>query len=230
MEQVHSRNSESMLSGGYIGKFKYMLDTDNINDDDASYIYLESLIDSILEKDHVCPNDITNRFNKLNGSGNPFFDGSILFVISPLAFADIFGLHGHDLTDVIISIVSSLVDEETQWLCIEYVHLLHDILWYKINKNDILEILPELDVLESEVICNGDDRNVFFAALWSFIFSDDFKSCYEKASNLKNTNSDIVGVACTIAGLYYGLHGEELEWEAQILKTLGYSENDFLKM
>ncbi len=218
METKVARTSEGMLCGAYVGKIRYFIDPvkdvciyEKPNDSIDNIVVMTAIMDSIFEKEHVCLNDICNRISEIKNTG------SILYAISPLTFADIFGLHHHELDDTIRKIVNVMnQDEKIQSLCVEFIHLLHDILWFKIDKTDILNILPEFDILESEVICSTQEKDIFFAALWSFIFSEDYVSCYEKASNLKDTNSDIVGLACTFAGLYYGVDSIPTDWSEQV--------------
>lgn len=223
---TEARNAQGMLYGAYIGKIKYLMDTvensgiEELDDSTSNINLMTQILNSINTKDHVCPKDICDRISDTK------YTGSILYAISPLAFADIFGLH-HKIDNTIVQIASAVNSlDETNDLCIEYIHLLHDILWFKIDKDEILEILPELDVLESEVVCSDNEQDVFFAALWSFIFSDDYASCYEKAANLKNTNSDIVGLACTFAGLYYGVGSIPTDWAVQVFESCPVDEGD----
>ena len=226
MSDKTARTSEGMLYGAYVGKIKYLMDQGTdispevLDDSTTNLIAMTSIIKSINLKGHVCPNDIRSRIKGFN------VVGSIQYAISPLAFADIFGIPGHELDEVVKQIVGIVNhDEKIQLLCVELIHLLHDILWFKIEREGILEIVPEFDVLESEVVCSESEKDVFFAALWSFIFSDDYVSCYEKAANLKNTNSDITGLACTFAGLYYGVDSIPTDWSEQVFETFGNEED-----
>ena len=222
MLNTNMHSSEDMIYGAYVGKIKYLLDkikndstmsVEYFDDSVCNLVIMNSIIESINDKKHICPKDMCNRIDNLTKSG------SILYAISPLAFADIFGIH-HELDDVIMQITKSFTnDKKTQLLCVEYIHLLHDIIWHKINKNDIIKIIPELDVLESELVCSNSDKDIFFAALWSFVFSNNYKSCYDVASNLKNTNSDISGVAGVFAGLYYGVDSIPYDWVKQVFDS-----------
>lgn len=227
MAKTDMRNSEGMLSGAYVGKIKYLLEKDidfaDIYESMTNITVMTQIIESIHEKNHVCVNDICDRIDLL--SNDKDMVGSVLYAVSPLAFADIFGIN-HELDDVVKQIVSKMnTDEKVQLLCIEFIHLLHDILWFKVDKENIIQILPELDVLESEIVCSTDERDVFFAALWSFIFSDSYVSCFNKAANLENSNSDITGLACTFAGLYYGVDDIPSNWLEKILKTVGIGDD-----
>lgn len=185
MSDETARTAKGMLYGAYVGKIKYLMDQgDDISrefiiDATTNLVFMTRIIESINLKNHVCPNDICNRVDGLK------VFGSVQYSISPLAFVDIFGLHGHELDDVVKQVVEIVNDDEQiQLLCVELIHLLHDILWFKIERDDIPKLIPEFDVLESEVVCSEDEKDIFFAALWSFIFSEDYVSCYEKASNL----------------------------------------------
>lgn len=226
MSYKDAHTAEGMLYGAYVGKIKYLMDQGadisfNVsNDSITNLVFLTRIIDSINRKGHVCPNDICSSNDGLN------VVGSIQYSISPLAFADIFGLDGRKLDDIVKQVVGIVNhDEKTQLLCIELIHLLHDILWFNIDQDGILEIIPEFDILESEVVCSEAEKDVFFAALWSFIFSKNYVNCYEKASTLKNTNSDITGLACTFAGLYYGIDAIPTDWSEQVFETFDNKED-----
>jgi len=226
MSDKNAHTAEGMLYGAYVGKIKYLMDQGTdislevLDDSTTNLVFMTRILESINLKGHVCPNDIRNRIDGFN------IVGSVQYSISPLAFADIFGLHGHELDEVVKQIVGIVNhDEKVQLLCVELIHLLHDILWFKIDRDGILEVVPEFDVLESEVVCSEAEKDVFFAALWSFIFSEDYVSCYEKAANLKNTNSDITGLACTFAGLYYGIDSIPTDWSEQVFETFGNKED-----
>ena len=226
MAITEARNAQGMLYGAYIGKMKYLIDTmenssmEELDDFISNIKLMTQILTSINTKDHVCPKDICDRVS------NTKYTGSILYSISPLAFADIFGCH-YKLGDVVAQVASAAnSSDQIKNLCVEYIYLLHDILWFKIDKDGILEILPELDVLESEVVCSDNEQDVFFAALWSFVFSEDYTSCYENAANLKNTNSDITGLACTFAGLYYGLNSIPTDWAVQVFESYPVDEGD----
>ena len=229
MDNKNAHTAEGMLYGAYVGKLKYLMDQgadmslealDNFYNSTTNLVFMTRIIESINLKEYVCPNDIRSRIDGLK------VDGSVQYSISPLAFADIFGLHGHELDEVVKQIVGiANRDEKIQLLCVELIHLLHDILWFKIDRDGILEVVPEFDVLESEVVCSEAEKDVFFAALWSFIFSEDYVSCYEKAANLENTNSDITGLACTFAGLYYGIDFIPTDWSVQVFNIFGTKED-----
>ena len=226
MSDKNARTAEGMLYGAYVGKIKYLMDQGTdislavLDDSTTNLVFMTRILESINLKGHVCPNDIRSRIDGFN------IIGSVQYSISPLAFADIFGLHGHELDEVVKQVVGIVNhDEKIQLLCVELIHLLHDILWFKIERDEILEVVPEFDVLESEVVCSEDEKDIFFAALWSFIFSEDYVSCYEKAANLKNTNSDITGLACTFAGLYYGIDSIPTDWSEQVFETFGNKED-----
>ena len=226
MNNKNAHTAEGMLYGAYVGKIKYLIDQGAdislkvLDDSTTNLVFMTRILDSINLKGHLCPNDIRSRIEGLN------VIGSVQYAISPLAFADIFGLHGHELDEVVKQIVRIVNrDEKIQLLCVELIHLLHDILWFKIERDGILEVVPEFDVLESEVVCSEAEKDIFFAALWSFIFSEDYVSCYEKAANLENTNSDITGLACTFAGLYYGIDSIPIDWSEQVFEKFGNKDD-----
>lgn len=214
-----SRNAGSMLYGGYIGKLRYLIENgidislEEPDNNTSNMAFQIKILNSINDKGHIIPNDIAMRMADCD------FNGSVMYAMSPLAFADIFGIHAMEIDSIVENIARIVTnDDSIIKLCIEYVHLLHDILWFKIDKEHILEILPELDILESEVSCSFDEKDIFFAGLWSFIFSDNYEDCYEVASNLTNTNSDICGVACTLAGLYDGIQTIPTDWAEQVFE------------
>lgn len=226
MSDKTAHTAEGMLYGAYVGKIKYLMDQgadislEIWDDSTTNLVFMTRILDSINLKGHVLPNDIRSRIEGFN------VIGSVQYAISPLVFADIFGLHRHDLDEIVKQVVGIVNhDEKIQLLCVELIHLLHDILWFKIERDGILEIVPEFDVLESEVVCSEAEKDIFFAALWSFIFSKDYVSCYEKAANLENTNSDITGLACTFAGLYYGIDSIPTDWSEQVFETFGKKED-----
>lgn len=226
MSDMNPHTAEGMLYGAYIGKIKYLIDQGTdvslafLDDSTTNLVFMTHILESINIKGHVCPNDIRSRIDGFN------IVGSVQYSISPLAFADIFGLHGHDLDEVVKQVVGIVNNnEKIQLHCVELIHLLHDILWFKIERDEILEIIPEFDVPESEVVCSELEKDIFFAALWSFIFSTDYTTCYEKAANLENTNSDITGLACTFAGLYYGVDSIPTDWSVQVFEIFGNKED-----
>lgn len=226
MNNKNARTAEGVLYGAYVGKIKYLMDQGTdislefLDDSTTNLVFMTRILESINLKGHVCPNDIRNRMDGLN------VVGSVQYSITPLVFADIFGLHGHELDEVVKQVVGIVNhDEKTQLLCVELIHLLHDILWFKIERDEILEIVPEFDVPESEVVCSETEKDIFFAALWSFIFSTDYTTCYEKAAGLKNTNSDITGLACTFAGLYYSVDSIPTDWSVQVFEAFGNKED-----
>ena len=226
MSNKTAHTAEGMLYGAYVGKIKYLMDQGVdislkvLDDSTTNLVFMTRILESINSKGHVLPNDIRSRIEGFN------VIGSVQYAISPLVFADIFGLYRHDLDEIVKQVVEIVNhDEKIQLLCVELIHLLHDILWFKIERDEILEIVPEFDVLESEVVCSEAEKDVFFAALWSFIFSEDYESCYEKAANLENTNSDITGLACTFAGLYYGIDSIPTDWSEQVFEAFGNKED-----
>ena len=164
---------------------------------------------SIKEKNTIVINDIQERLNNYNDikDTNNLIEvnGGILVTIAPLVFSNIYSLSLIDLDQIVKDTIRTLTDDNSVILCgIEFVHLLHDILFNVFDKDEILKILPGLDISENEVVVSDDIRDVFFSALWSFIFSDDFLSAMHRANSLQGSNAYISMVTGIIAGLYYG--------------------------
>ena len=232
MSATESRDAKSMLYGGYIGKLHYIieqgLDVHAVRNDSHTLNLMTAIINSINKKHIVSPADIYERAKQFSVDLYNF-KGSVVYAVSPLTFADIFGTDGYDLDECIKKIVDFVThDEKIQLLCVEYIHLLHDILWFKIEQQEIIDVLPAIDVLESEVKCSHDEHDIFFAGLWSFVFSKDYVTAYENAAGLKNTNSDICGVACTLAGLYYGVDSIPSDWSERVFTTWSETEEEQL--
>lgn len=222
-----TRDSKGMLYGGYIGNLKTWIDNTGANFDKNEALnnifVMKQIVESICSKTHVCVNDIKSRL--IDEKGMPLFNvtpPSMLFGIAPLAFADIFGMYGHDLDDTVKSIVSIACDDESyKNLCVEYVHLLHDILWFKIDQRSIIDILPELNADEAPKIGEVVDiKTVFNMALWAFLHSYSYVSCYEVATSIENILPYTVGVACTIAGLYYGVESIPTDYFVQVFEEI----------
>ena len=140
-------------------------------------------------------------------------DGSILVYISPLVFMSIFNervVAKERVLKMIVWITHNR--EETFGVVKEYLGLLHDIFYNQITKEQILEILPELDILEDDVVVTKNVKDVFFAALWCMIMSDSYEQACRKATALKNSNDMLVEVTGALSGLYYGLESIPTSW------------------
>ncbi len=141
------------------------------------------------------------------------YDGSILVYISPLVFLRILNQPVFKADRIIKGIISiTHNNDETIGVVTEYLNLLYSIFHNQTTKEQILEILPELDILEDEVVVKTDAKNVFFAALWCFIMSDSYEQACIKAHELENSNHWVVEVTGALAGLYYGVESIPSEW------------------
>ena len=140
-------------------------------------------------------------------------DGSVLVYSSPLIFACLFDDY-HYKTEELIRHFASIThnNKATVDVVVEYTNLLHDIFWQKLTKEDILEILPELDILEDEVPVSSLAKDVFFTALWCFTMTDSYEQACVKASKLDFNIPYIVEVTGAIAGLYYGFESIPTSW------------------
>lgn len=223
-----TRDSKGMLYGGYVGVLKAWIDNagDNFNKDDAllDIFVMKQIVESINNKGHVCVNDIKARLTN-DSTDESLFNVtliSMLFGIAPLAFADIFGLHGHDLDSMVKEIASITCDGESYTnLCVEYVHLLHDILWFKLDKQGIIDILPELNTDEAPKVGEVVDiKTIFNVALWVFLHSNNYADCYELTSTVENILPYTIGIACTLAGLYYGVESIPTDYFVQVFEEI----------
>jgi hypothetical protein len=144
-------------------------------------------------------------------------DGSILVYISPLVFMDLFNeavVDKHRVLKQIVWITHNR--EETFGVVKEYLNLLHDIFYNQITKEQILEILPELDILEDEVPVSTNVKDVFFTALWCLTMTDSYEQACRKAYDLKDSNELIIEITGALAGLYYGVESIPTEWIAEV--------------
>lgn len=166
---------------------------------------------SIKEKNCICLNDITSRLtDKLYADNVEYItilynDASVLTWISPLAFATIYNIDYSDFDSTIEEIVKITHYSLVVKTAIEYVHLLHDILWDRITPNDIVKILPELNIsINSLVIDHNSINDILLASLWCFVHSNDYNSALDKTNNFDKSNDSIRMVTGALAGLYYG--------------------------
>ena len=146
---------------------------------------------------------------KSNGNGS-------LMRIAPLAFCNVNQFSGWTYEEVIedVSAITHAHKISTD-ICKEFVFLLNDVIHKHLDGHHtdyILNILPELDVLESEVSSGSFVKDTFFAALWCFAFTDNFKDCIIKAVNLGGDSDTTASVAGALAGTYYGYDDIPQEW------------------
>ena len=140
-------------------------------------------------------------------------DGSVLVYMSPLVFMSILNEPVVNKEQVLKDLVWTTHDrEETFGVVTEYLNLLHDIFCNLVTKEEILKILPELDILEDEVPISTNAKDVFFTALWCFVMSDSYEQACKKANKLENSNHSIVEVTGALSGLYYGIESIPDEW------------------
>lgn len=200
------RNSKSLIYGNCAGLTHYSGSLELIK-------RFLAVSQSIKNKNHICPSDIQTKLSELNIEiENSFTSAAIVSTVSaaltwvqPLAFSSIYGYSGTDFDTLINQVISAQgLDESESNTIIEYVHLLHDILWNKVTKETILEILPELDILESELPTPHDARDDFFIGLWCFIMTDSYEEAINKVLELSTGNLYIMSVTGSLAGLYYG--------------------------
>lgn len=203
MSNLIHRTPSALIKGAAIG---------NLCSTNPQTVYLNMMFEvcrSIKEKNTIVPSDIQERlsnYNDVNDTNNLIeANGGILVAIAPLVFSNIYSLSLIDLEQITKDTISVLTDDKSIILCgIEFIYLLHDILYNVFSKDKVLKILPGLDISESEVVVSDDSRDVFFSALWSFIFSDDFVSAMQRANSLQGSNAYVSMVTGIIAGLYYG--------------------------
>ena len=139
-------------------------------------------------------------------------EGDVLCWIFPIGFFTAYKHSGHMSENV--SAICSVTHnyEPTKLVCIEYVHLIHDIFWHHVTPEYLLNLLPELDILAGDVRVSRDARDVFFAALWAFAHSTDFCSALNNVQELNPSNNWISCVTGTLAGLYYGIEAMPETW------------------
>lgn len=177
---------------------------------------LASITRTIIDTNKVNLTDIRNGLESILTADqlrNSFNDGDVLIYISPLGFINSYEYDGK-MSDVVSSICSIFTEDRiAHGVAIEYVRLLHDIAYNLIkDDNDILEILPELDVNQSEVVIDYDAKNVFFASMWSFIFSESYMDALNRAMSFDNCPISILAVTGALAGLYFGIEDIPIGW------------------
>lgn len=152
------------------------------------------------------------------GQGNEKSNGNgSLMRIAPLAFCNATQISTGQTYEEVIENVSAITHAHkiSTDICKEFVFLLNDIIHNHLDGRHteyILHILPELDVLESEVRSDSFVRSTFFAALWCFAFTDNFRDCIIKAVNLGGDSDTTASVAGALAGTYYGYDNIPEEW------------------
>ena len=206
------RDTKALLYGTIIPALRIPRSNDDFTND-SKINALFATCASIKKKQHICVNDISNEINEVVSNLDELSDGSVLIRISPIAFATCYGFSIYDLDNLVSQIVDiTHENDQIKTTSIEYIHLLHDILLGKISKDDILVFLPELDILESEIILSKDIRDVLFAALWCFTMTDNYKDAVMKAYKLNGPDNLVLIVTGSISGLYYGINGIPREW------------------
>lgn len=135
-------------------------------------------------------------------------DGMVLCWIYLAAFSDMFV--NHRIFDTVVEQICRATHDcdESVNASIEYCHLLHDIFYGHVDKDDILKIIPELDILAGDVPVDKNIRRILMASIWAFVHSNDFDSalinCRELNGDAESINW-IHTVTGTLAGLYYGI-------------------------
>lgn len=139
-----------------------------------------------------------------------------LMRIAPLAFLHHDKFPGETYEETIRNVSSiTHANKIVTDICIEFVFLLNDIIHGHLDKDPeayILRVLPEIDVLESEVSSTGFVGDTFFAAIWCFAFSDTYADCIIKAVNLGGDSDTTASVAGALAGTFYGYDDIPREW------------------
>lgn len=160
-----------------------------------------------------------NYDKSVNGAHIGKDDGGILCWIFPIAFYDLYSNY-EPFGKATYKIANATHDSSSSYTCVEYTMLLHDIFWNNMTQEDILKILPELDILAGDVPYGWNIKDVFFAGMWCFVHSTSFDSAMnnvlELYSQWKSDNKDVaywVGcVAGTLAGLYFGVEDSSNEY------------------
>lgn len=139
--------------------------------------------------------------------------GDVLVYISPVSFYSAYDYDGC-IANIVKQICSIFIDDDALFnIAIEYVRLLHDILFNRITElDDILLILPELDINQSEIIVASNAHDSFFAGLWSFVFSKSYDDAINRALSFENCPASIFGITGALASLYYGIDSVPLNW------------------
>ena len=168
------------------------------------------VIESIKKHDDFWLDDIRVNLTTINGLTENCApnDGMVLCWIYLAAFSDIFV--NHKMFDNIIEQICRTTHDcdETANASLEYCHLLHDVFFRYTDKDDILEILPELDILAGDVPVDRNVRRILMASIWAFVHSDSFDSAMTNCRELTGDSKSIEWiyiVTGTLAGLYYGI-------------------------
>jgi len=193
---------------------------------------LAELHKSIHYNGWIIPNKIKetfkNAFSKDYLDGVEITSGDMLSYISPLAFIESFDYYGLFTTNLNDICCITINDYKSTLVAIEYIYLLHDIIRRTTRIDDILNILPELDVLESEVHVTDSAESTFFAGLWSFIFSSDYMDAIHRALSLNETSIGVAAVTGALASAYYGSADIPDTWKIEFnefYKIQGISDN-----
>lgn len=194
--------------------------------DSGSYSGIRTVCESISKNHEIDSDDIANRLSNFHME----FDedsGEMLCWIFPLGFFTAYENDG-TLSENVAKICGATHNyESSKLVAIEYVRLIHDIFWHYISDpSKIIDVLPELDILASEVVVSNNAKDIFFASLWAFAHSKDFLSAMSNVEELSSSNEFIFCVTGTLAGLYYGsdpvlidfINDNKLESSIQTLK------------
>ena len=156
-------------------------------------------------------NDSIN--NILDGTDVSISTGDVLVYSSPLSFYSAYNYEGC-IKNIIKQICGIFVNDDATFnITYEYIGLLHDILFNRITDlNDILMIIPELDINQSEIIIDSNAHDAFFAGLWSFVFSESYDDAINRALSFENCPASILGITGAFASLYYGIDSVPLNW------------------
>lgn len=165
---------------------------------------INAVCSSINKDKTINSKDIVEKLENFQFDYNPN-NGEILCWIFPIGFFTAY-YHSGTMSENVFDICEVTHDcKTTKLVAIEYVRLIHDIFWKKLDYPDeLLDILPELDIFAAEIQCSKNVKDVFFASLWAFTHSENFESAMYNVDILNNANELVYCVTGTLAGLYYG--------------------------
>lgn len=175
-------------------------------------LMLEIITTSVKRFDGFNVDDIRKKTESAINGGTLELDnknyGNVLCWIFLASFSDLFV--DHDGFDKTVRDICNIThdDNDVVNVSLEYCHLLHDIYCNYQDRDGILKIFPEFDIIANDVPVLKDARCVFFASLWAFVNSTNYISALDNVRNLEWIGRPITWITFvtgTIAGLYYGV-------------------------
>lgn len=107
--------------------------------------------------------------------------------------------------------------------CMKYTSELGHLLWRNIsdnfnddNKSALKKMINVLFPTRDNVKSSGYVEDTYFAAMWSFVNTDNFRDAILLATNLGDDADTVAAVTGQIAGAYYGYSGIPEEWIAKL--------------